>query len=515
MPGPLIEGLRDRRAYPHPARDIEVLQTHISWVVLAGAYAYKIKKPVRFPFLDYSTLAKRRRACEREVALNRRTCPEAYLGVVPIARTGDGFRIDAPGRTVEYAVKMRRLSASGWLSSRVDVGKVSPGLIRGVARATLAFHNGARTSAAIARYGAPDEVAAIWRENLDEVRPFAGDTLERDDLRAVSRYGSRFLAAHEALIAERASAGRIRDCHGDLRSDSIHVGPGGRVCLTDCIEFSDRLRCGDVAGDVGFLAMDLDFRGRADLADEFCAEYVSGAPDDETLPVMLPFYRCYRAIVRGKVESLASREPEIPPRQRRAAKARARRYFALARRYAAASAAPALFVVGGLSGTGKSYLAAALASRIGAVLVRTDAVRREAAHARPPAYTEAARAAVYAEARARAARHLRAGRPVVLDATHIARRDRDAARDVAASCGVPAMLLWLDAPEPVVRRRLRARDAAGGDVSDARWQTYLDQRARLDPPSRREGLRMMKLDGAATVTQNIARVRRVLATSAG
>ena len=172
------------------------------------------------------------------------------------------------------------------------------------------------------------------------------------------------------------SAGRVRDVHGDLRCDSIFIDTEGGICLCDCIEFSDRLRCGDVAGDVAFLAMDLDFRGSQDLADEFAGAYARLAADDETLTFVLPFYRWYRAMVRAKVESISATDPQAAESDRAAAQSRAARYFELAVRYARDRRVPTLVVVGGLSGAGKSHIAAALAARLGAALVRSDAVRR-------------------------------------------------------------------------------------------------------------------------------------------
>jgi aminoglycoside phosphotransferase family enzyme/predicted kinase len=507
-----IRSLLKSDAYDHPVGEVRLIQTHISWVLLAGEFAYKIKKPVRFGFLDYSTLARRKEMCEREDRLNRRTCPDAYLGVVPIVeRDGDAY-LYGRGRTFEHAVKMRRLSAEGWLSSLVDQGGATPELMRRVAETMRTFHAAAARGDKIARFGSARAVAAIWRENLEEIAPFAGDTLTQGELDDITSFGERFLGANRQLINQRASSGCVRDGHGDLRSDSIHTESDGHICMTDCIEFSDRLRCGDVAGDIAFLAMDLEFRRRADLSDEFAGAYVELSPDDETLPHMLKFFRCYRAIVRGKVESITTREPEIGGDQALEARERATRYFALAQRYATDELPPALVILGGLSGTGKSHLAAALAARIGAVLVRSDAVRKEMLSAPGgPAiaanYSREERVRVYEAARQRVRTHLDAGRTVVFDATHLERRERDAARALAARAGVPALLTWVDATENVVRKRMAARDISLDRVSDARWETFLAQRERLDALTELEKRDCVEVDGAELATTNIARVR--------
>ena len=506
-----LQPLLNPAAYDHPAEPIQLIQTHISWVILAGDYAYKIKRPVRFGFLDYSTLAKRRFMCEREVELNRRTCPHAYLGVVPIISDNGSARVGGVGPVIEYAVKMRRLLPDGWLSTRVESGEASAELLRRVAGAVYNFHSAAAAGDAIARYGSATEVGAIWRENLDELRPFEGDTLTSGQLHDLTAFGDKFLMSNAQLIDERASSGHVRDIHGDLRSDSIYIEPEGGICMCDCIEFSDRLRCGDVAGDVAFLAMDLDVRGRRDLSDEFAGAYTRLAADDETLPYMLPFYRCYRAAVRGKVESITARDPDIGEEQRFAARQRAARYFELSDQYATDRPSRALVVVGGLSGSGKSYLAAALSSRLGAALVRTDALRRGAIDGptgdpRRSTYGAPERARIYETLRDHARLHLEAGRLVVLDATHIDRRERDAARELAAECAADVFLVWVNADESVIRSRLAARTPAGDDMSDARWDTYLAQQRSLEPLGDDERAACVAVDGGDTATNNIGAI---------
>ncbi len=513
----LFQSLLRADAYGHVAHHVCVIQTHISWVLLAGDFAYKIKKPVQFGFLDYSTLARRKEMCEREVQLNQRTCPDAYLGVVPIVERNGRIFMFGSGETIEYAVKMRRLPADGWLSSRVARRDATAELLCRVAESVHAFHATSTSGVEVVRFGSPSEVEAIWQENLEELAPFVGDTITSHDLEYITSFGRRFLRENLALMSRRVNLGRIRDGHGDLRADSVYVGADSHICLADSIEFSDRLRCGDVAGDVAFLAMDLDFRGRPDLADEFVGRYMELSPDDETLPCMLGFFRCHRAVVRGKVESITTREAEIGREQALEAHGRAVRYFALARRYATADVSPALIIVGGLSGTGKSHLAAALSGRFAAALVRSDAVRNEmfvAGGGRAAAvYRRDARARVYELARDRVRTHLEAGRTVVFDATHLERRDRDAARALAARLRVPAQLVWVDTPEEITRERLAERDDTPNQLSDARWDTYLAQLQEVEVLSELETHDCIKVDGAAPVTTNIeliaARLRQI------
>ena len=342
-----IRSLLRPEAFDHPSDDLRLIQTHISWILLSGEFAYKIKKPVRFRFLDYGSLARRKDMCELEAELNRRTCPDAYLGAIPVVERDGQRYFHGRGRTIEYAVKMRRLSREGWLSTRLEQGNVSAGLMHRIAECVHAFHGSIAGDGSIARYGSAGAVEALWGENLDEISTFIDDTISKEALRSIATFGSRFLADHRSLIGRRAAEGRVRDGHGDLRCDSINIEANEHICLTDCIEFSERMRCGDVAADVAFLAMDLDFRAREDLADEFCSSYIERSADDETLPCLLPFYRCYRAAVRGKVESIAARETEIDPDQAMEAHGSAQRYFALAQRYVEDELPQALIILEG------------------------------------------------------------------------------------------------------------------------------------------------------------------------
>ncbi|HYM15007.1 MAG TPA: AAA family ATPase [Dehalococcoidia bacterium] len=519
MRGPLpelIEALRSPTAYDHDAAGIELIQTHISYILLAGRFAYKIKKPVDLGFVDYLTLERRRFMCEEEVRLNRRLCAEVHLGVVPITRSDAGYRVDGAGDVVEYAVQMRRIPRDRMLPDLLAHNSVTRHHIRRIAGVIAGFHARAHGDNSIARYGRTEVLRLNWDENLAQAAPFVGATVTHEQQAAIAEYVTAFLGGQSALIEARADGGRTRDCHGDLRCDAIVLGEDDSVCIMDCIEFNDRLRFGDVAGDIGFLAMDLDARRRPDLADELMSAYLADV-DDETLPCVLDFYRSYRAYVRGKVESMESDEPEVPASERALARERACAAFALAHGYARASRPPAVVLMLGLSGAGKSHIAAALSCRIGAALVRSDTMRRrlyEASGGAPPgmpapaaydrgAYAADVRARVYAEIHAAAEGHLAAGRPVLLDATYGRRSDRDSARRLAAQAGVPLLAVHIVSDEAVVRERLdrRARDPRA--VSDARWETYLAQRRRFEPPDEIAPHQLLRLDGAADLHQNV------------
>lgn len=544
----IVEALRAPGAYPHAVDSVEVVQTHVSYVLLAGEHAYKMKKPLSLGFLDYGTLEKRRAMCEEEVRLNRRLCSDVYLGVAPVTRLADAgaaaaYRVGGEGEVVEYAVHMRRVPRERMLDAMLGRGEAmrrraphgAAAIVRRVAREMASFHARAATDARIASFGRMEALRANWAENFQQAAPFVGTLISTEALAAVRAYAERFLAANAALIEGRADGGRVRDCHGDLRSDAVYVREDGGICVMDCIEFNDRIRYGDVAGDIGFLAMDLEFRGHRELADELLGAYL-GEARDETLPLVLGFYRAYRAFVRGKVEAMRSAEAEVPEAARAASRSAARRYFELALSYVGAAHRQRLIYMVGLSGSGKTYLADALACRIGAVVLSSDAVRRGDG-ARQTAGEEQAtgdsgrtagdsqqtagatygagrygageRERVYERMREMARGHLMLGRSVIVDATHIARADREAARALGLACGVPVFGVEVVADDEVVRRRISRRAEEGASASEATWEIYAEQKRRMEAVGPDEGA-VMRVDAAQSVTENLDAVVKAL-----
>ncbi len=509
---PSLRPFLDPTFYPHPVDRVEVVQTHISYVFLAGDYAYKVKKAVDFGFLDYSTLARRRYYCRREVELNRRFCPDVYLGVVAVRERGGRLSLGGPGRPVEYAVRMRRVPEERMLHRLLAEGRATTAMVEAVAQRLARAHATAPAGPQVARYGTW-AIAYAWRENFQQWRDFVGETITPEQDALLRGYVGWFLRRRRALLRQRAARERVRECHGDLRSESVVVWPDGSVCIMDCIEFSRRLRYTDVAGDVAFLAMDLEFRGRPDLADAFVRRYLEESGDHD-LPAVLDFYRCYRAAVRGKVEGFLLRQPEVPAAQRAEALARSRRYFELACRYAARDW-PALIVTCGLAGTGKTSLATAL----GLPTLSSDVVRKELGglapeqSARAPwrrgIYRPAMTRRTYAQMLSRARALLRQGRSAVLDASFTLRWQREAARRLARREGVRFLCVELRADDELVRRRLQAREGAGGP-SDADWQVYLRQKESFQPPDELAEDERLVLDASLPPPAMAAAVRRRL-----
>jgi uncharacterized protein len=472
----LIDALLRPGAYPHQADNLVLRETHLSWVLLAGPFAYKIKKPVDLGFADFSTPRRRAAACAEEVRLNRRLCPGLYLGVVDIVARGGGYAVGGPGQPVEPAVKMRRLSEAGMLPALLDRAAVTPRVVARIARRLAAFHAAAATGPGVDEWGSPAAVRANWEENFAGTAPFVGGCLPPATEITVRAYVDHFLTEHDTLLAARVTAGRVRDGHGDLHAANICL-EGRRIHLFDCLEFSPRYRCADVAAEVAFLAMDLDHHGRADLGAAFVDAYAR-AGGDAGLAALLDFYKCYRAWVRGKVLGLRAGQSGVAPDEQARLLAEARGFFDLAGAYAGGLPGPALIVTMGLPASGKTSLARALASRLGLVHLSSDLLRKELAGRRPTEhrreafgaglYAAAATRRTYATLRRRAAHWLGRGRSVVLDATYGRAAERAAVRRLATRLGARLVVFHCRADDATIRARLRARERDPLAVSDAR-----------------------------------------------
>ncbi|QDU21689.1 bifunctional aminoglycoside phosphotransferase/ATP-binding protein [Urbifossiella limnaea] len=474
----LLVGLADPAAYPEPPDCVEVRQTHISAVFLAGEFVYKVKKPVNFGFLDFSTPDRRRHFCEEEVRLNRRLAPHVYLGVVPVTAAGGRLRVEGDGEPVEWAVKMVRLPEGTSLLDRLRRDEVGPADVERLAAFLADFHRTAAGGPEVAVGGRFEVVAANARDNFAQTVAHVGGTVSPAVFTRLREQTDGWLDRLRPLIDARAARGIPRDTHGDLHLDHVYSHPDGRPFAIDCIEFSSRFRHADPAADLAFLLMDFRFHHRPDLAADLERAYVRASGDRE-LAAVLPFYVAYRAVVRAKVEGMEWAEPEVPAADRVAAAARARGHWLLALGVLDEPASrPALLFVGGLSGTGKSHLARRVAAAAGFEVIRADVVRKELSGLREterggaglydPAHTER----TYAECLKRADALLFEGKRVLLDATFRAAARRRAVVELARTWRVPVLGVVCEARPETVRERLAART---GDASDATWQTYLKQ----------------------------------------
>ncbi len=451
----LVRDLLDPGNYPDPRPSaVKLATTHASWVFLTDTDAWKLKRPVDYGFLDFTTPEKRRLDCEAELVLNRRLAPDVYLGVVPVRRDARGHSFSRGGEIVDHAVRMRRLddddSAAAWIRDGRPLGPELAGLASRLAD----FH---RSHPGKAELGSPEALAVSVEENFAQLEPRLGQGVDEATFRGVRAWQERFLRDRADLLRGRVARGFISEGHGDLRLDHWYVGGS---LLIDCIEFNERFRHMDGAADLAFLAMDLEVHGHPEMASWLLSRYAERR-DDPGLYRVIDFYLSYRAWVRGKVALFQASDPGRAGAKRREAAT----HFALAESYTRPPDRPRpVIAVGGLIGSGKSTLAEAIAYSLALPLVSSDRLRKLAS-AVAPAYDEASRRAVYDELFRRAEPVLESARGVVLDASFWKQELRFAARDLAARHGRPFLFVETECDEATIRSRLRAR--SGGD-SDAR-----------------------------------------------
>jgi len=326
----IVEALMKPEAYDEDAGNIELIQTHISFVFLTKNLVYKVKKAVNLGFLDFTTLEKRRFFCEKELELNRRLCRDMYLEVVPITKA-NAIKVKGEGETVEYAVKMKRMPQEKMMSKLLEENKVDATLVNRLAKIIAEFHSKAETNKRISDFGSLTVIETNWKENFDQTEEYVGITIPAEDFKLIRAKIEDFMEKRVSLFEKRMAENRVRDCHGDIHSGNIFVTNG--IYIFDAIEFNDRFRHSDVAADVAFLAMDLDFKGRTDLSSLFVEKYGEYSGDQE-LPKLLPFYKCYRAYVRGKVVGFKLKDPNVRSEEKSMAEKEAEAYFKLALEYA-------------------------------------------------------------------------------------------------------------------------------------------------------------------------------------
>lgn len=457
----LVQALRDPACYPHAVGRVELLETHISCVLLAGDYAYKLKKPVRLPFLDFSTRAARLRFCREELRLNRRTAPGIYLDVVPIGGDPARPQVGLGTPVLEHAVRMRRFPQEALLERLAAQGALQEEHVAAFADAVAALHGAIAGDPVPEGLGGAAAARAAAEDNLAEIAALAPPASSLERLARLRRWTAIEGAALEARFDERRREGHVRECHGDLHLGNAFM-EGSRAVLFDCIEFSARLRWTDVMADVAFAFMDLARRDER-LAWRFLDRYLQHTGDYAGLAV-LRYYCVYRALVRAKIACLRTDAGEYDA------------YLALAHRLSRRTA-PSLVAMHGVSGSGKTTVAAHFLGALGAVRLRSD-VERKRMHGLAPGaktgsplgggiYSPASGRHVYERLGALAREVLAAGYPAIVDAACLERGRREDLAQIARSCGARFEILSCTAAEPVLRRRVADRAAAGRDASEA------------------------------------------------
>jgi aminoglycoside phosphotransferase family enzyme/predicted kinase len=501
-------------AYPPPCpASVTLATTHASWAFITDDEVWKVKRPVNFGFLDYSTPDKRRHMCEEEVRLGARLAPDVYRGVVPLYRGPNGLSFVGPGPVVDTAVRMRRLRDADSARALVDDGRLSRAQLGQLAARLADLYAEAPVERGVAE---PARFAANIAENHQQTLPHVGRYVDADLLEHLHQWQQGALAAGTALLQQRMDEGRIREGHGDLRLEHVFFPQGAaQPVVIDPIEFNRRFRCLDVALDVAFLAMELDAAHRSDLAAMFFSHFARAANDFGFYP-LLDLYLSYRAWVRAKLACFVAADPGTDPAKSARKAKEAAALFGLALGYTRPkTSCRHVIAVGGMIGSGKSTLADALVGELEIPAVATDATRKANAGLRPQdrggqeLYSAEVTERTYRDVMHKAQQVLSSGRGVVLDATFAHRDSRAAARDLAQREGRPFLFVELTCDEPTLRERLRAREGHPSE-SDAREAQLATLASRYQPASELPGHERLVLDGRLDVRQMIHAIRERL-----
>lgn len=478
----LIQQMLQPGFYPHPVTEpIELIQTHLSYVLLTGNYAYKLKKPVNFGFLDFSTLEKRQHFCQEELRLNQRGAAELYLEVLPITQTEAQFHLGDKGEPVEYALKMRQFPQEMLFVSLFEQGKLNADRMEELGRVMAAYHAKAATNEYIRSFGKVAQVRQAFDENYEQTEKYIGGPQTQEQFDLTKQYTDKFFAERETLFTSRIENNWIRECHGDPHLGNICVWQD-KILPFDCIEFNEPFRFVDVMFDIAYAVMDMDVRQRPDLGNAYLNTYVEQTGDWEGLQV-LPIYLNRQAYVRAKVTSFLLDDPSIPASKKEEATATAVQYYKLAWQYTQPRQGE-LILMSGLSGSGKSTVARQLARKLRAIHLRSDAVRKHlggiplSERGGEELYTAEMTHKTYARLLSLGIMLATQGYPVILDAKYDRQQLRQAAIAAAESEQLPLQILHCTAPIELLQERLQNRR---GDIADATADLLSAQQAAAEP----------------------------------
>jgi len=513
----LIAALQNPALYPHPVDGFQVIETHISWIILTGTYAYKLKKPVDFGFLDFTELSARKHFCEEELRLNQRLAADLYLEVLPITGSVEAPQLDGAGEPIEYMLKMREFPQAQLMAQVQARGELSDAHIDALAKRIAQFHLATPRVPADHPLSTPEAIVAPMRQNFEQIRPLLSEAADLEQLDALLDWTETTISRLQPLLEQRCQQGFIRECHGDLHLGNATI-IDDEVVLFDCIEFNDPFRLIDIASDAAFLAMDLEDRGLKCQARRFINGWLEHSGDYAALE-LLNLYKAYRAMVRAKV-NLFRLFQEQDAVQRKVILRQYRGYANLAESY---SAIPSRFlaITHGVSAVGKSQVALRLVEALGVVRLRSDVERKRLHGAQTEdakgmlhagIYSPQASEATYRRLHELAETALNAGLSAVIDASYLKQEQRQAAWQVAESTGVPFLIIDCQAPDAVIEQWLAQRQAQGADASDATMEVIRAQQANREALSEAEQLLSRRVDTheAASLDDLVAAIRQRL-----
>jgi uncharacterized protein len=502
-----LQGLLSPSAYPHPVRAVQLVETHVSWVLLTGEFAYKIKRPVQYAFIDLRSEERRAYYCREELRLNRRFAPDLYVGVCAIRERDGQATFSGTGPLIEHAVRMRQFDREEELDRLLVAGGIELEELAAFGAYLAAIHASVAVASRDGTRGRPDTIRAQVQENLEQCIEAASGLDTMQELIALREPMSRRLQRLSPDMSRRLEEGFVRECHGDLHSRNI-VRRDGRLLAFDCMEFEPAFRWIDVAEEIAFLAADSEAQGFRSAGHAFLCGYLSASGDYESIR-LLDLYKAHRALVRAKVVAL-SRETDVRPH---------RGYVRTARESLEVKR-PRLILMSGLSGSGKTWLATRLAPQINAIHVRSDVERKRQAGLVPTARSEAApeqglysptaTTQVY-ECLAQAATHvLSGGYTIIVDATFLRREERERFRTLAAACGVPLQFVRCQAPPATLRERIRSRATSGRDASDADLEVLQWQEQHAEAIGPGEGIEVIDVQTAGEIDPAMPRLVQAL-----
>lgn len=490
----IIKFLKNPKSYPYPVKKVKHLETYISDIFLTGKYAYKIKKPVNYGYLDFTTLAKRKFFSFQELKLNRRLSPKMYLDVLPLREKNGKLKLGNHGKIIEYVLKMKEIPQKYLMNQLLKRGKINQKIIDQLAKIIAKFHRQTITSKKISSFGSLKVIKKNWQENFLQTRQFIGKTISKDDFDFIKKSIEKFIVKNKKLFQQRVKDKKIRDCHGDLHTGNIFIMPK-KIFIFDCIEFNDRFRYQDVANEIAFLTMDLDFLGRNDLGEFFLKRYLYYSADKINKKLLL-FYKCYRAYIKGKVMSFS-----LNQFSKRKYLSKIKKYFQLAKKYVEHLRKPALILGAGLPGIGRSTRLRILAKEIGAKILDSDVLRQK--FLKSISYDKKSKLLVYKKMMKIAEKFLKNGYDVILDATFSKEKYRKLARNLAKKLEIPYFLIQFYCSEKIAKERLTKR-AKEKSVSQANWQVYQKIKKEFEPI--KEKLNFFKINTALTPKQSVREI---------
>jgi hypothetical protein len=491
----IIKLMHQTSCYPHIVKKIQTIQTHISYVILTGDIAYKIKKAVKFRFLDFSTLENRKKYCNEELKLNQQLCPEIYRDVVPITKEKDNrIMVDGKGEVIEYAVKMKQFPQRNMMTVLLSKNKIQHKHIMQILHRLIDYYKNQKQSDEINSYGKKHIIEKNINENFRDVKPFINILLERERFEKIKKYNKCFFEQADDIIDKRCKNDYIKSCHGDLHSGNIVI-LNDDICIFDCIEFNKRFRYIDIASDIGFLAMDLDFQKKPYLSSFLINNYIE-ITHDETLLDILNFYKSYRAFVRGKVTGFKLNDSSLSARERKNIINVSNNYFDLSEYYAELfnllinNRKPIIFLISGLTGTGKTTLAIKLGIDYNAKIIHSDLVRKEIfglskyqhhyVKANTGLYNRENIEKTYNEVIKQAVNIIRNGENIVIDATFQKRHYREQVKMIAENHNAIFIILYCTSSDIIIKQWLDSRSKTQS-ISDGRWEIYQSQKKTFEP----------------------------------